>query len=98
MEPTESAPKSVKTTPQVDSIELPPTLKMFLQTVGSQLVEFDREQRRYSVKPLPAFATCLAVAHNDARRATQLLNMFLTGIDEWNEALEESPTRDFPVP
>jgi hypothetical protein len=98
LEPPESGTKPVKTTPEMDAIELPPTLKMFLQTVGNQLVDFDREHRKYTVKPLPAFAACLAVVGNDARRATQLLNMLLTGIDEWNVVLDESPTRDFPVP
>lgn len=82
---------------ELDVVKLTPGLKTVAGKVFAQLTEFDSDTRMYTLKPVEAFAVCLAVAHNDPRAAALLLIDLHDGLQQWN-VMAEGNAKDFPLP
>ena len=87
---------AMRTTPQVESIEVPASFRAFLHRMSGALIE--DQQRPYKLRHARAFNVCLALAGDDPRLAMQYFEALLQGVEEWNAALDDRHTMDFPFP
>ncbi len=96
MQDAEGGERVLKTTPQIDNVEVPSAFRPFLHRMSGALLK--DQQRPYRLRHARAFNVCLAMADDDPRLAMQYFEALLQGVEEWNAALDDRHTMDFPFP
>lgn len=85
----------------VDTLEVPPSMKVWLSAMWEAVTHFDERTQRYELDHVRAFAVCLALTRNDARAATVRFTELLNVMDDWTNltaARRESSGVMMPIP